>query len=113
MTTATISARGATSRSKPLSLEALKQMVKRQLPGAVYRCKGVVYTADAPNRRAVLQVVGRRSDVSLIDDWKRSAAEVANRRDRPGRIDRRSRAEAKLRCMHCGFVITDACEIAL
>jgi G3E family GTPase len=53
----------------PLSLEALKQMVKRQLPGAVYRCKGVVYTADAPNRRAVLQVVGRRSDVSLIDDW--------------------------------------------
>jgi G3E family GTPase len=54
---------------RPLSLEALKHMVKRQLPGAVYRCKGVVYTTDAPNRRAVLQVVGRRSDVSLIDDW--------------------------------------------
>jgi hypothetical protein len=29
----------------------------------------VVFAAEAPKRRAVLQVVGRRSDVSLYDEW--------------------------------------------
>jgi G3E family GTPase len=41
----------------------------RKLPGTVYRAKGVVYTTDAPNQRAVLQVVGRRVDISLQDEW--------------------------------------------
>ena len=53
---------------KPLALEALREMV-RKLPGSIYRAKGVVYSADAPQRRAVLQVVGRRVDVSLQDEW--------------------------------------------
>ena len=53
---------------KPLSLEALRETV-RKLPGTVYRAKGVVYTTDAPQRRAVLQVVGRRVDISLEDEW--------------------------------------------
>ena len=44
-------------------------MVKRRLPDSVSRCKGVVYVADAPERRAVLQIVGRRTDVTLIDEW--------------------------------------------
>jgi G3E family GTPase len=44
-------------------------MVKRRLPGNIYRCKGVVYAAEEPNRRAILQVVGRRSDVSLDEEW--------------------------------------------
>jgi len=35
----------------------------------VYRAKGVVYAHDAPERRAVLQVVGRRVDISLQDEW--------------------------------------------
>ena len=35
----------------------------------IYRAKGVIYTADAPERRAVLQVVGRRVDISLEDEW--------------------------------------------
>ncbi|MGO9611581.1 MAG: GTP-binding protein [Dissulfurispiraceae bacterium] len=39
----------------------------RKLPGSVYRAKGVVYTTDAPQRRAVLQVVSRRVDISLQD----------------------------------------------
>lgn len=52
----------------PLSLEALRKMVKK-LPGGIYRCKGVVFSAEAPEHRAVLQVVGRRSDVSLYDRW--------------------------------------------
>jgi G3E family GTPase len=53
---------------KPLDLEALREKM-RKLPGTVYRAKGVVYATDAPQRRAVLQVVGRRVDISLHDDW--------------------------------------------
>ena len=53
---------------QPLALEALRQTM-RKLPGAIYRAKGVVYTTDAPQRRAVLQVVGRRVDISLQDTW--------------------------------------------
>jgi G3E family GTPase len=53
---------------QPLKLEALRQTM-RKLPGTVYRAKGVVYTTDAPQQRAVLQVVGRRVDISLQDEW--------------------------------------------
>jgi len=55
---------------EPLSLESLRQTM-RKLPGAVYRAKGVVYTSDVPQRRAVLQVVGRRVDISIQDEWGR------------------------------------------
>jgi len=54
---------------QPLSLEALNEMVKKRLPGNIYRCKGVVYAAENPERRAVLQVVGRRADVALDEEW--------------------------------------------
>jgi G3E family GTPase len=53
---------------RPLALEALREKL-RKLPGTVYRAKGVIYTSDAPQRRAVLQVVGRRVDISLQDEW--------------------------------------------
>ncbi|MFI5396829.1 MAG: CobW family GTP-binding protein [Candidatus Binatia bacterium] len=53
---------------RPLWLEALRETVSR-LPADIYRAKGVIYTADAPERRAVLQVVGRRVDISLEDEW--------------------------------------------
>ena len=53
---------------QPLKLEALRQTM-RKLPGTVYRAKGVVYSTDAPQRRAVLQAVGRRVDISLQDEW--------------------------------------------
>jgi G3E family GTPase len=53
---------------KPLALEALRETM-RKLPGSVYRAKGVVYTADAPKRQAVLQVVGRRVDISFKEEW--------------------------------------------
>ena len=56
-------------RTIRLSLEALREMVKRQLPGTIYRCKGVVYAAENPERRAILQIVGRRTDVALDDEW--------------------------------------------
>lgn len=51
-----------------LSLEMLRDKV-RKLPGNIYRCKGVIFAADAPDRRAILQVVGRRVDISLGDPW--------------------------------------------
>jgi G3E family GTPase len=55
---------------RPLSLEALNEMIKKELPGNIYRCKGVVYAAENPKRRAVLQVVGRRADVALGEEWE-------------------------------------------
>ena len=54
--------------SEPLSLEALRETA-RKLPAGIYRCKGVVHAADEPGRRAVLQVVGKRVDISLDDEW--------------------------------------------
>jgi G3E family GTPase len=53
---------------KPLALDAVRDAM-RKLPGSVYRAKGVVYTADAPDRRAVLQVVGRRVDIAVETKW--------------------------------------------
>jgi len=53
---------------QPLALEALRETM-RKLPGSVYRAKGVVYATDAPQRRAVLQVVGRRVDISIQEEW--------------------------------------------
>jgi len=57
---------------QPLALQALRETM-RQLPGTVFRAKGVVYASDTPRRRAVLQVVGRRVDISLQDEWGRRA----------------------------------------
>jgi G3E family GTPase len=54
---------------RPLSLEVLRQMVRRELPASVYRCKGIVHTADIPGKRFVLQIVGRRTEISELDDW--------------------------------------------
>jgi G3E family GTPase len=53
---------------EPLSLEALRETA-RYLPVSVYRCKGVVHTAEEPNRRVILQVVGKRVDIAVGDEW--------------------------------------------
>ncbi len=53
---------------RPLSLEALRSAASK-LPANIYRAKGVVYSSDAPDRRAVLQVVGKRVDISLQEEW--------------------------------------------
>jgi len=53
---------------QPLALEALREKLRR-LPGSVYRAKGVIYSSDSPERRAVLQVVGRRVDISIQEEW--------------------------------------------
>jgi G3E family GTPase len=54
---------------RPFSLEALRQMVRRELPASIYRCKGIVYAADHPDKRLTLQVVGRRTEIYELDDW--------------------------------------------
>ncbi len=54
---------------RPFSLEALRQMVRRELPASIYRCKGIVYAADYPDRRLTLQVVGRRTEIYELDEW--------------------------------------------
>src|SRR5271156_4575333 len=58
--------------TRPLSLEALREAA-RKLPGNIYRAKGVIYTSDAPDRRAILQVVGRRVEISIQEEWGQRA----------------------------------------
>ncbi len=54
---------------RPFSLEALRRMVRRELPASIYRCKGIIYAADRPDQRFTLQAVGRRTEISELDDW--------------------------------------------
>jgi G3E family GTPase len=55
--------------TEPLSLSALKEMVRRRLPGDVYRLKGFVHTADDPEHRYVVHTVGRRSEIRRHGEW--------------------------------------------
>lgn len=52
-----------------LSLSRLEE-VATDLPGTVFRCKGIVKSVEHPLRPAALQVVGRRVSVSLLDEWR-------------------------------------------
>ncbi len=54
---------------RPFSLDRLRQMVRRELPASVYRCKGIVYAADFPDKRYALQIVGRRTEIAELDEW--------------------------------------------
>ena len=54
---------------RPFSLEVLRQMVRRELPESIYRCKGIVFAADTPDKRLTLQTVGRRTEISELDEW--------------------------------------------
>ena len=53
---------------KPLSLKILREIASK-LPANIYRAKGVVYALEYPSRRVILQVVGRRVDTCLEDEW--------------------------------------------
>ena len=52
----------------PLSLDALRESV-RNLPASVYRCKGVIHAVDEPDRRVILQAVGKRVDIAIEHGW--------------------------------------------
>ena len=68
----------------PLALEALRETA-RKLPAGIYRCKGVIHTAEVPGRRVILQVVGKRVDIAVGDEWNgrepRSRIVAIGRRD--------------------------------
>ena len=57
---------------QPSALEPLREAL-RKLPGNIYRAKGVVYNSDNLDRRVVLQVVGRRVDISIQQEWGQCA----------------------------------------
>ena len=40
-----------------------------RLPATVFRAKDIIYSSDVPTRRAVLQVVGKRVEISVHDEW--------------------------------------------
>jgi len=54
---------------QPLSLERLRKMVRRDLPASVFRCKGILYSVDNPEKRVTLQIVGRRTEIYELDEW--------------------------------------------
>ena len=54
---------------RPLSLERLREMVRRDLPASVFRCKGILYSIDNPEKRITLQIVGRRTEIKELDEW--------------------------------------------
>lgn len=54
---------------EPVSLRSLRKMVRTKLPAGVYRCKGIVHSSDNPDHRSILQVVGRRCDITMDRPW--------------------------------------------
>jgi G3E family GTPase len=53
---------------RPLSLEALRRLAQG-LPDNVYRAKGLFQAVENPARRGILQVVGRRADLTWGAPW--------------------------------------------
>ncbi len=53
---------------RPLALKPLRDVVLN-LPLAIFRAKGLIYLAEVPQRRAVLQAVGHRVNVTLSEPW--------------------------------------------
>lgn len=88
--------------TRPLSLEALREAA-RKLPGNIYRAKGVIYTLDVPERRAVLQVVGRRVDISVQEEWgQRAPRTQVVAIGEAGSIDKRLMEETFAGCISAG-----------
>ncbi len=51
-----------------LSLDLLREAAKNLLTN-IYRCKGVIHSTDSPDRRTVLQVVGKRVELCTGEAW--------------------------------------------
>ena len=84
---------------RPLSLEALR-VAASKLPSTIYRAKGVIHSEENPHQRAVLQVVGRRVDISLADDWgERTPRTRVVAIGSSGSVDPESLSEIFARCV--------------
>ncbi len=53
---------------QPFGLKALREVVLN-LPVGIFRAKGLLYLAEVPHRRAILQAVGPRVNVTLGEPW--------------------------------------------
>jgi G3E family GTPase len=54
---------------RPFSIEALREMVRKELPASIYRCKGIIFTNEFPEKRFALQAVGRRVEIMELGEW--------------------------------------------
>jgi G3E family GTPase len=54
--------------TQPLAYEAVRNVLS-SLPVGVFRAKGFVHLAEAPDDRVVAHVVGRRVDLRPLGDW--------------------------------------------
>jgi G3E family GTPase len=53
---------------RPFSLKKLRSALQ-DLPATIFRGKGVLYLAETPQRRAILQIVGARITVTVGEPW--------------------------------------------
>jgi G3E family GTPase len=56
------------STPEPLVFKAVREAVKT-LPTTIFRAKGVLHFSDAPTRRGLLHVVGKRVRLTLGEPW--------------------------------------------
>jgi G3E family GTPase len=56
------------SSDQPILMSAFRPAIET-LPGTIYRAKGVIFLADVPEYRCVLQVIGQRSSLIVDDVW--------------------------------------------
>ncbi len=53
---------------RPFALKKLRTVLQ-DLPETIFRAKGIIYLAETPGRRAILQIVGVRITVSVGEPW--------------------------------------------
>ncbi|WP_110513383.1 CobW family GTP-binding protein [Herpetosiphon llansteffanensis] len=53
---------------QPLTMSNLQQAFQ-QLPSSIFRAKGIVYLAEAPERQAIVQLAGKRASLQLSEPW--------------------------------------------
>lgn len=53
---------------QPFTMSNLQQAFQ-QLPNSIFRAKGIVYLAEAPERRAIVQLAGKRASLRLSEPW--------------------------------------------
>jgi G3E family GTPase len=56
------------ANERPFSQSTLEKLLQN-LPPALYRAKGFVYLAERPEQAVLLQVVGRRFQLTAADNW--------------------------------------------
>jgi G3E family GTPase len=59
-------------QSQPLAFKAVRQMINN-LPTTIYRAKGFLYLDESPDRRGILQVVGKRVRITVGEPWGQEA----------------------------------------